>query len=97
MLPDGQAIVQTDDDIELHNMIRATGKHNFMGARIAIQLQLNVKEWERYLMGYWDKQLIHLICHGFPLSFDNTVILTHININHNSANAYPNDIKAYLQ
>ena len=56
------------DPIERHFWVKATGIPNFLGARIPIDSQLNVEEWRNVLANYWDKQLIHLIQFGSPLT-----------------------------
>ena len=53
--------------------------------------------WEKNLKNYWDKQLLQLICYGFPLSFDSSTYLLASEVNHSSAREFPEDIKKYLQ
>ena len=59
--------------------------------------QLNPDVWDKYLQGYWDKQLPLLICFDFPLDFNRKAQLVSHSDNNSSAKAYPNDINAYLQ
>ena len=78
-------------------MVKLTGKPNFLQARIPIQPQLNIKAWEKALVGYWDRQLLELIKFGFPLDFNRACSLGQYTGNHSSANDFPEDIEAYLE
>ena len=49
-----------------HALVRATGRPNYMQARIPVQSQLNVEAWKYHLQDYWDQQLLQLIEFGFP-------------------------------
>ena len=83
--------------LQMHEIIKQSGKHNFLDCQIMVKSQLNPKIWESLLKNYWDQQLIYLIKHGFPLDFDHSSPLSDENTNHNSALQYPNDIQAYLK
>ena len=60
-----------------------------MGARLKVDSQLNLDEWKKELVGYWDSQPIDLLYFGFPLDFNRGSPLQ-------SAAEYPGDIEAYL-
>ena len=81
--------------IEMHRVVRATGKPNFMGARLPVQSKLNVKAWKKNLTKYWDQQLLQLLEFGFPLDFNRNCPLRHEQGNHKSATEFPTDIDAY--
>ena len=83
--------------LETHELVKATGKPNFLQARIPIQSQLNVEQWEKALVGYWDRQLLDLLKYGFPLDFNRACDLGQYTGNHSSAIEFPKDIEAYLQ
>ena len=83
--------------LEAHELVKATGKPNFLQARIPIQSQLNVQQWEKALVGYWDRQLLDLLKYGFPLDFNRSCDLGQYTGNHSSATDFPKDIEAYLQ
>ena len=55
---------------DIHALIRATGKHNYMSARIPVKSQLNVSVWKEELSTFWDQQLLQLLVFGFPLDFN---------------------------
>ena len=82
---------------EIHELVKSTGRPNFMQARFPLESQLNVEAWEKYLHGYWDRQLLQLIRFGFPLDFNRSCPLTHKQANHKSAMEFPNDINAYIE
>ena len=52
---------------DIHALLRATGKHNYMSARISVESQLNMADWKAELSNYWDQQLLQLLEFGFPL------------------------------
>ena len=83
--------------IQQHIAVKARGCPNFMGARIPVQSELNINEWQKVLAEYWDKQLIELLKFGFPLDFNRQCPLTSDGKNHASAVDHPNDVLAYIQ
>ena len=83
--------------IQQHIAVRARGCPNFMGARIPVQSELNISEWQKVLVEYWDKQLIELLQFGFPLDFNRQCTLTSNKKNHASAVDHPNDVLAYIE
>ena len=83
--------------LQAHELVKATGKPNDLQARIPIQSQLNVEQWEKALVGYWDRQLLDLLKYGFPVDFNRSCDLGQYTGNHSSANDFPKDIEPYLQ
>ena len=101
-IPVSQQILPVDqkpdrDMLEVHKKVKNKGTYNFLGAQICVPSQLRHEAWENNLEKYWDKQLIHLIRYGFPLSFDDKITLSSATTNHSSAVKFPNDIKTYIQ
>ena len=82
--------------MSLHKNVKASKNHNFLGAQIRIESQLNYAVWEKYLTEYWDQQLCYLIKYGFPLDFNANNPLKHERNNHSSATLHSEDIKAYI-
>ena len=82
---------------DIHALIRATGKHNYMSARIPVRSQLNVSIWKEELSNYWDQQLLQLLEFGFPLDFNRQCPLRFEGENHTSATDHPADIDAHIQ
>ena len=86
-----------DDPIELHKIVKSSGKYNYLGCRIPIKSQLKVDAWVHELEGYWDSQLLEFLTYGFPLDFNRDANLRCEGKNHNSALQFPRDVDAYLQ
>ena len=82
---------------EMHSIVRATQKPNYMEARLPVNSQLNVEAWKSNLSNYWDQQLLQLIEFGFPLDFNRNCPLNYEPENHKSATEFPKDIEAYLE
>ena len=82
-----------------HALVKATGKPNYMEARLPVPSQLNVDIWKSLLTEYWDQQLLQLLEFGFPLEFNRNCPLRCDNKNHSSRSAieYPNDVEAYIK
>ena len=103
-IPLGDLVLPNSDDrnppmkdiIALHNIVKQSGTHNFIGAQIEVISQLDPDKWQKYLQGYWDEQLCALLRYGFPLDFNLESPLEHKITNHSSAILYENDVKAYL-
>ena len=87
---------QIPDIISAHKLIRASGLPNFLGLRIPVHTQLNVKAWRFHLSDYWDQQLVDLIEYGFPLDFDRSFQLGHILDNHTSALQFSDHVDQYI-
>ena len=68
VLPSTSLAIQTESDpLNLHNIVKNSGTHNFLGSQIQIRSQFNSDAWDHHLKDYWDKQLPYLIRYGFPL------------------------------
>ena len=50
------------DIVDLHTTVKASSLPNFMACRIRLQSQLNISNWKKYLVNYWDQQLVDLKC-----------------------------------
>ena len=82
--------------IKAHNIVLKSGKPNFLQARVKVDTQLHLDEWQKQLQGYWDTQLLDLLRFGFPLDFNRLSPLQWEGKNHKSAIEYPRDIDAYI-
>ena len=83
--------------IEMHQIIRKTGKPNFLQARLPVASQLHVDKWQSLLTDYWDQQLLQLLQFGFPLDFNRCCRLKHEVGNHSSADEFPSDVDTYIE
>ena len=61
--------------LQAHNIVKKSGRPNFLQARIPVKSQLKVEAWEEALHNYWDRQLLELIKFGFPLDFNRACVL----------------------
>ena len=86
-----------NDILQLHNILRSDGRHNYAGLQIPVPSKLNYDVWGKYLTEYWDWQLPVLIKYGFPLDFDRALHISSEKINHKSATSYPDHMDAYLK
>ena len=83
--------------LQAHNIVKKSGRHNFLQARIPVESQLKVEAWEEALGDYWDRQLLELIKFGFSLDFNRACNLGEYTGNHSSAIDCPKDIEAYIE
>ena len=84
-------------DLEAHSLIKATGKSNYLAARIQVVSQLNIDKCRSHLSEYWDVQLLDLLKYGFPLDVDRSTLLTSTETNHTSALQNSHHVKSYIQ
>ena len=56
--------------IKAYNIVAKSGKPNSHQARIKVDTQLHLGEWQKQLQGYCDTQLMDLFRFGFPLDFN---------------------------
>ena len=82
---------------DIHALVRATGKHNFMAVKITMKSLLKIKVWKEELVNHWDQQLLQLTEFGFPLDFNRQCPLKFKGKNRTSATDFPADIEAYIQ
>ena len=86
-----------DKDNNVYDIVKNTGKPNFLQARIPVQSQLNVNSWEEALVGYWDRQLLELIKFSFLPDFNRACDLGQYLGNHTSGTDWPGDLEAYIK
>ena len=97
--PDRQvtAIDNIDQYLHIAKTIKATGKPNYMSARIPVKLDLNLEAWEEHLRDYPDKRLFQYLKFGFPLSLRESDELSNTQVvNHYSALQYPEQVLQFL-
>ena len=61
---------------------------SYKESRIAVQTNLNVNRWRKYMTDYFEQQLPDLIEYGFPLYFDRNSVLIRTYQNHPLANKF---------
>ena len=99
IMPDTSVVNCSDglSPFNIHALVRATNKHNYMEARLPVKSQLNISEWKSRLTNYWDQQLLQLLEFGFPLDFNRNCPLRCEGTNHSSAIEHPSDVDAYIK
>ena len=91
------AIDNIDQYLHVATTIKATGKPNYMSARIPVKSDLNLETWEEHLRDYSDKRLFQYLKFGFPLSLRESDELSNTQVvNHYSALQYPEQVLQYL-
>ena len=82
--------------LEMHDIVRATNKPNYMEVRLCVESQLKVGAWKTHLKNYWDRQLLQLLEFGFPLDFNRNCPFSYEPGNHKSATEFPHDVDVYI-
>ena len=85
------------DILEAHKLIKNSGIPNFLGMRIPVKTSLNVVNWRKHLVDYFDQQILDLIQFGFPLDFDRNTVLCSTYKNHASAYEFASHVDKYIQ
>ena len=83
------------DDFQAHTLITASGKPNFLAARISVASQLNIDKWRLYLSQYWDVQLPDLLEYRFPLDVSRDSQFISAEVNHASALQNTRHVQSY--
>ena len=65
--------------------------------RIPVQMNLNVSNWRKHLVDYFDQQLPDLIQFEFPLDFDRNTQLCSTFCSHASAIEHSSHVTQYIQ
>ena len=86
-----------NDPLLLHKRVCESGLPNYMGIRVPFATDLNIANWRRFLVDYWDDQLVVLLEFGFPSDFDRSFKLISVEDNHKSAKDYEEHVNHYLQ
>ena len=74
-----------DDPLLLQSRVHEPCLPNYIGMRIPVPTNLNISNWRRFLVDYWDDQLVDLLEFGFLLDFDRSMKLILVEDNHKSA------------
>ena len=82
---------------DLHTTVKASNLPNFIFCRIPLKFQPSITNWRKYLVNYWDQQLLDLLAFGFPLDFNRSCPLQATEVKHASAIIYSHHIDKYLQ
>lgn len=82
--------------LSTYEKVREAGTFNYVGARIPLSTSLNIPAWRTLTAGHEDTFLCDMLEYGFPLGFEPIAIPTPTFKNHQSAEAYPDDVRRFL-
>ena len=85
------------DIFNAHALIKNSGLSNLWGMRKPVPTNLNVLNWRKHLIDYFDQQLPDLIQFGFPLDFDRNTQLCSTFHNHASVIEHSSHMTQYIQ
>lgn len=72
--------------------------HNFLGPRVPLGKENNIKAWREISTGHPDDQwIIQSIEYELPLQYRGPAIINTFGGNHPSAVQYPNQVNSYIQ
>lgn len=85
--------------VKLHNLVRAAGVPNFLGARLSVPTLLNIGLWRSLLNDYPDAVVCDFLEFGWPISYDYSacaLIPSNDFQNHSGALDFPSAVDSYL-
>ena len=80
----------------LYNVVKSTGVPNYKQAKIPLPHKLNIAQWRSYLRNYHDVQVFEFLEYEWPMDYIPSQLLMRADQNHQSARAYPQHVKTYL-
>ena len=88
-----------ESDIQICQLVEASGRPNFQGCRIELATHFNLVKWKELIFGYADQQVVELLRYGFPISFEGELHISeeqHIT-NHRGAVEFSDKVDRYLE
>jgi len=82
--------------LEVVQEVVSTGTHNYCGAKIRVESDLNIKVWREKLTGFDDDMVVEFLEYGFPIGMEGEVPLCSAKSNHLGARDYPAEVESYL-
>lgn len=82
--------------VKIYDLVRSTGRHNYLEARIPVPSGMNIAAWRTLLHDYSDYQLCDFLEFGWPVNYSLPHPPQGRQQNHNTANAYPSHVRQYL-
>jgi len=86
--------------LRIYDVVRSTGKYNFMGSRCSLPQPLHIPLWRQELRGYHDVGLVEYLQYGWPIGYtapDFPAGEGNQKANHHSALAHPMHVDKYIQ
>lgn len=95
--PTPSAGLQFPQFVDEYNRIKARLAPNYIGAKIPINSDLNIQEWERRLARYHDAELCQFLKFGWPLGYHSFRPPESVTENHPSALNHPGPVNKYIE
>lgn len=92
----GSLVGWDDIDLDLYRRVIAYDLPNYLGARIPLRHNLNIKLWRRLLEGYWELDLVDFLDYGFPIGYISNEIPSATLHNHGSATRHGQHVTNYI-
>ena len=86
----------TAELMEIYHQVCNGQGYNFQGARKRVPSGLRLEEWNRYLEGYQDRQLVDYLAYGWPINFKRGTVLQSTHENHASARQNSGHVDFYI-
>ena len=83
--------------LDIYDLVRATGRPNYLGARIRIPSDINCDAWDALLHGYHDSEITDYLRFGWPGGYTAPTPPTTTMRNHPSATTFPDDVSRFLE
>ena len=81
----------------LHRRVRESCLPNYMGIWVPVPTNINISNWRRFPVDYWDDELVDLLEFRFPSDFDRSLNLVSVEDNHKLAKEHGEHVKHYLR
>ena len=97
------SVVYIKQKLSIHRKVKESGKYNFEGCNIRVNIRINVDYMRRILQNYKDLNVRNLLEYGFPISFkvNENEMSSHDRLwkykNHREATDFPDEINASLE
>ena len=82
--------------VQAHDLVVASGVHNYLGARIVVPSRLKIEEWANHLIGFSDWQMVEFLQFGWPIGFEQDVFCVGSRFNHKGAKEFSCELESYL-
>lgn len=83
--------------VQIHEIVRSSGKYNFQGCKIPVNHILNFDFLRNELKNYEDVEVCDLLEYGWPIGHFGTTYSSHVKRNHTGATSFPDFIRKYLK
>lgn len=80
----------------VYSKVKAHNLPNYLGARITIPSQMNIKNWQHLLQGYQDAGICKFLQYGWPIGYTSESLPTPTAINHKSAIDYAEQVQSFI-